>query len=119
MDRVPISEVQESEQVKEAPETVGSQPVDTTVEEMRDMRNLSLLFGFDGDNFEGNLGKAMSVWDWATRNSADSTEALLKIKDIIRNTGGTKKELLSKVYVWTSLQGQIESLQREQSVLEE
>lgn len=119
MDRVPLSEVQEKTTTVEAPETLGNQVVDKTISEMRDMRMLSLLFGFDGDNFDGNLSKAMAIWDWATSDGSQGPDAYMRVKEALRGMSGTKGELINKAYVWTSLQGNIDNLKKEQSVLEE
>ena len=120
MDRVPLSEVQEKTVTKtEAPEQVGNQVVDKTIDEMRDMRMLSLLFGYDGESFDGNLSKAMAIWDWATSDGSQGPDAYMRVKEALRGMSGTKGELINKAYVWTSLQGNIDNLKKEQSVLEE
>jgi hypothetical protein len=120
-DRVPLSEVQDSVSKVEAPAVVGSSPIDETIGEMRSMRNLSLMMGFDGDGFDGNFEKALAVYEWAKKGTDSDADALLRIKEAIKITGSQErgKTLLGKIHLWTTLQDNIVDLRKQQSVLEE
>lgn len=122
-ERTPIKKLSENETINPNKEAwvveVGSQTVEETIQEMRDKKSLSLMFGFEGDDFDGAEEKAANIWDWVKSRYPDSNEALAFTKSIIKMLGASevKKPLVTKVYQWVNLQNSIDDLKDRQDLL--
>jgi len=120
MDRVPL-EADKVENTEHTYDQIGSSTVTETIEETRDFRDLSLMFGFDGEGFEGNMDKALAIYEWAQSHTETSEDALLLVKGAMKMLGTNEKgkTLLKRMFVWTSLEDSIESLRKRQKALSE
>lgn len=123
MDRVKLSELQQKFETM-AENTWGeggSMPIpNMTIDDMQAMKEMGLILGFDGEDFDGEGAKAQELYEWA-KEGRSAEDALLVIKNAITRTGDNTrgKSLLKKVHLWASLQDSIVSLRKRQEALED
>lgn len=111
--KVHISQVEtldtpvESVESQAAPEPGVGSPSNSGISEMKDMRDLSLMLGYDGEGFDGDYAKAMKVYNWGKEMAkfSEFKNPLIEIKNFTRAMGinSTKKALLHKLYLLTMM----------------
>lgn len=117
MDRVPLDKAQDKpisarEDAWAKDSSVG---IGATIEEIRDMRTMSFMFGL-AEGFGENLDKAKYMYEWG---KGLGKKPLDTIKSVIKKTGfqETGNLLLKKVYQWVRLQENINDNKIQQELL--
>jgi hypothetical protein len=110
-DRVPLSQVEtldhpDKNAVQDTNPGFNAAPT-TGIDELKEMKDLSLMLGYDGDGFDGDYEKAMKIYEWGKQMAqfSDLKNPLLEIKNFTRAMGinSTKKALLNKLYLLTMM----------------
>ena len=121
MDRVPLEQPETKETPPVEEKTGSIDKGDQGVLEIQDMRNLSLLLGFDGVGFDGEREKAEAIYRWAQvmTGNVNGPDTVLAVKNLIKGSGmpDKGKTLLNKVYQWVKLDSRINKLKKEKEIL--
>lgn len=122
LDRVPLSQlVQKEAEIeglgvkKDVPEPARTDSaVAEPLSELKDMKALRVMFGFDGLGFDGHGEKAQRIYEWAKNKTGlkGGPQVLYAVKKLITKLGISeiKGTLLTKLAQYVVLDSQIEDL---------
>ena len=118
-DRKPLVEVIDKSPAKNEPVSSNLQQLtdNTTIQEMKDLKQMSIMFGFDGNGFDGYGQKAEEIYQWLKKDGIEPMERLNYLINVMGDKS-TKGNLISRVHQWVKLQSNIVKLESDKRSLE-